>query len=203
MSDLAKLQADMDFIKHLAAEGQQLPLNSGGPLFLAGLIFGVASLLHYGSAVLGFWDVSTGWIWGGAMLLYAVCCFIWCRVHRYAHHSPGTRNRIIGTLWGCIGFSIFLFSLVFAIISYRLQLTAIIVAMPAMVLVLYGLGWVVTAYVAEQRWMQWVGVGCCSCAPLVAWFAQSPEQILIYALALFAFALVPGWLLMQKEKAAP
>lgn len=203
MSDLAKLQADMDFIKHLAVEGRELPLNSGGPLFLAGLIFGLAALLHYALATFDALAlVSTGMIWGGAMLCYALGMGVWSFGYRKKHHSPGTKNRIIGVLWGAVGFSIFLITVIFSIIAYRAQNPAIAQAMAPLVLVLYGLGWLITAYIAEQRWINWISAGCVLFALLVAWFVSAPTQILIYALALFGVALVPGWILLKKEQAA-
>lgn len=201
MSDLARLKADIDFVKTLAVEGGQVPLNGGMPLFLAGLIFGAAALLHYASvsfvAVNGLSSFS---IWGGAMLVYALWGILWGIKNRAALKVQGNKNRIVGTVWGGVGFSIFIFSVTLAILTYRLQNPHLGAFMMPVVLVLYGLGWIITAEVSAQRWMTWIGVGCFVITPLVAWLSLRPEQLLVYALALICSALIPGWLLMVKEK---
>jgi hypothetical protein len=202
MSDLARLKADIEFVKTLAVEGGQVPLNGGFPLFLAGLVFGAAALLHYAAAVsiAPFAQLSSFAIWGSAMLVYAVWCMGWGLKNRAQLKVQGNKNRVVGTVWGGIGFSIFLFSLTLAILSYRLQNSQLAVFMMPMVLGLYGLGWIITAEISAQRWMAWVGVGCFVTTLLIAWLSLRPEQLLVYALALVCSALIPGWLLMTKEK---
>lgn len=202
MADLSRLKADIDFVKTLAVEAGQVPLNAGFPLFLAGLVFGAAALLHYAAvlAVSPFAGLSSFAIWGTAMLVYAVVGMGWGIKNRAALKVQGNKNRVVGAVWGGIGFSIFLFSVTLAILSYRLQSAQLGVFMMPVVLVLYGLGWIITAEVSAQRWMTLIGVGCFIVVPLVAWMSLRPEQLLLYALALVCSALVPGWLLMTKEK---
>lgn len=203
MADLSRLKADIDFVKTLAVEAGQVPLNAGFPLFLAGLVFGAAALLHYAAvlAVSPFAGLSSFAIWGTAMLVYAVVGMGWGMKNRAALKVQGNKNRVVGAVWGGIGFSIFLFSVTLAILSYRLQSAQLGVFMMPVVLVLYGLGWIITAEVSAQRWMTLIGVGCFIVVPLVAWMSLRPEQLLLYALALVCSALIPGWLLMTKEKA--
>lgn len=203
MADLSRLKADIDFVKTLAVEAGQVPLNAGFPLFLAGLVFGAAALLHYAAvlAVSPFAGLSSFAIWGTAMLVYAVAGMGWGMKNRAALKVQGNKNRVVGAVWGGIGFSIFLFSVTLAILSYRLQSAQLGVFMMPVVLVLYGLGWIITAEVSAQRWMTLIGVGCFIVVPLVAWMSLRPEQLLLYALALVCSALIPGWLLMTKEKA--
>lgn len=203
MADLSRLKADIDFVKTLAVEAGQVPLNAGFPLFLAGLVFGAAALLHYAAvlAVSPFAGLSSFAIWGTAMLVYAVVGIGWGMKNRAALKVQGNKNRVVGAVWGGIGFSIFLFSVTLAILSYRLQSAQLGVFMMPVVLVLYGLGWIITAEVSAQRWMTLIGVGCFIVVPLVAWMSLRPEQLLLYALALVCSALIPGWLLMTKEKA--
>lgn len=203
MADLSQLKADVDFIKSMAVEGGQVPLNGGWPLFLAGLIFGVAALVHYVSV--SFETISgltTLAIWGSALLLYMLFGILWSIKNRAALKVQGNKNRLIGTTWGGVGFSIFVFSVAFAISSWRLQNPALGTLMMPMVLVLYGLGWIITSEVSGQRWMAWVGAGCFIIAPLLAWLSLQPEQLLVYALALVCSALIPGWILMTREKAS-
>lgn len=204
MSDLSRLKADIDFVKTLAVEGGQTPLNGGFPLFLAGLIFGSAALLHYAAmvAISPFAGLSSFAIWGSAMLLYALWGIGWGIKNRAALKVQGNKNRVVGAVWGGVGFSIFVFSVTLAILGYRLQNPQLGVFMMPVVLVLYGLGWIITAEVSAQRWMTWVGIGCFVITLLIAWLSLLPEQLLVYALALFCSALIPGWLLMAKEKAA-
>ena len=203
MADLSRLKADVDFMKSMAVEGGQVPLNGGWPLFLAGLIFGAAALVHYVSvSSAAFAGVTTLAIWGGALLIYALFGISWGIKNRAALKVQGNKNRLIGTTWSGIGFSIFVFSVAFAICSWRLQTSVMGTLMMPMVLVLYGLGWIITSEVSSQRWMAWVGAGCFIITPLLAWLSLQPEQLLVYALALVCSALIPGWILMTREKAS-
>lgn len=202
MSDLSRLKADIDFVKTLAVEGGQVPLNGGFPLFLAGLVFGAAALLHYAVAVsiFPFAGLYSLVIWGGAMVVYALFGIGWGIKNRSSLKVQGNKNRVVGAVWGGVGFSIFIFSVTLAILGYRLQNPQLGVFMMPVVLVLYGLGWIITAEVSAQRWMTWIGVGCFAITLLIAWLSLRPEQLLVYALALVCSALIPGWLLMGKEK---
>lgn len=202
MSDLSRLRADIDFVKTLAVEGGQVPLKAGFPLFLAGLIFGAAALLHYAAtiSISPFAGLSSFAIWGSAMLVYALWGIGWGIKNRAGLKVQGNKNRVVGTVWGGIGFSIFLFSVTLGILAYRLQNPQLGMFMMPMVLALYGLGWIITSEVSAQRWMTWIGIGCFVITPLIAWLSLRPEQLLVYALALICSALIPGWLLMAKEK---
>jgi hypothetical protein len=202
MSELSRLKADIDFMKALAVEGGQTPLNGGLPLFMAGLIFGIAALLHYASvSFAAFAGLTTLSIWGGALLAYALWGLWWGVRNRAAFKVQGNKNRVVGTVWSGIGFSIFLFSVTLAILTYRLQTPQLGALMMPIVLGLYGLGWIITAEISAQRWMTLVGIGCFVVVPLIAWLSLRPEQLLLYALALICSALIPGWLLMAKENA--
>ena len=203
MSDLSRLKADIDFVKTLAVEGGKVPLNGGFPLFLAGLVFGVAAVLHYAAVASSslFAGLSSFAIWGGALLVYASWGIGWGIKNRAALKVQGNKNRVVGAVWGGVGFSIFVFSVILAILGYRLQNSQLGVFMMPVVLVLYGLGWIITAELSAQRWMTWVGVGCFVIALPIAWLSLRPEQLLVYALALIGSALIPGWLLMVKESA--
>lgn len=202
MSELSRLKADIDFMKALAVEGGQTPLNGGLPLFMAGLIFGIAALLHYASvSFAAFAGLTTLSIWGGALLAYALWGLWWGVRNRAAFKVQGNKNRVVGTVWSGIGFSIFLFSVTLAILTYRLQTPQLGALMMPIVLGLYGLGWIITAEISAQRWMSLVGIGCFVVVPLIAWLSLRPEQLLLYALALICSALIPGWLLMAKENA--
>lgn len=201
MADLTQLKADVDFMKSLAVDGSRVPFNGGWPLLLAGAIFGGAALIHYFIQVAGAGPDSLT-LWGGAMLLYAVCCLGWGLKSRASFRAQGSKNRVAATAWSGIGFSIFLLSVVQAIVSLRMQAPFPGAFMMPMVLVLYGLGWLITAEASSQRWMSWVGIGCFVMTPLMAWLSFRPEQLLIYAAALVCSALIPGWILLVQARAS-
>jgi hypothetical protein len=74
------------------------------------------------------------------MLVYAVWGVGWGVKNRAALKVQSNKNRVVGTVWSGIGFSIFLFSLTLAILSYRLGNSQLGVFMIPIVLELYGLG---------------------------------------------------------------
>ena len=69
------------------------------------------------------------------------------------------------------------------------------------VLVLYGVGWWVSATASGTGWLRIVAWGCFAGAPTLCVLTNRPEQRLAYAVALVLFAMIPGWALMRAEKA--
>jgi len=196
MSNLPELKADLAYMKSLAVEGQNLPLSGGIVLFLAGLIFGTAALVHYALIETAtFLPLAIWGVWGGALLIFAVASV----VGMSGRATSGVKNRVTGSVWRAVGTAVLIMIAVLALAMYRLDTSIFTVIIAPLVLILYGVAWWVVASLVALREFVGVAIGCFVGALQLAWFSGSAEQILIYALSLWLLVALPGWLMMRRE----
>lgn len=192
---------DIAYMKALAQEGRRAPLLGGSILIAAGLIFGLASIIHYGieSGVIALPPIAYVFLWGGAMLVFFAVLIV--RI-RKADRKPGAQsaaNRAAGAGWMGVGLGVFVMSLSMAVIGWKTHSAIPSLIFPSLIFALYGSGWAVSATMSDQKWQWRLAVACWIAAPLIAFLTGSPLMWLAYAAGLFLFALVPGVLLVRQE----
>jgi hypothetical protein len=192
---------DIAYMKALAQEGRQAPLLGGSILISAGLVFGLASIVHYGidSGIINLPPVAYAYLWGGAGLVFAV---ILAWQIRKTDRKPGAQaaaNRASSAGWMGVGLGVFVMALSMAVISWKVQSEIPFRIFPSLIFALYGAGWAVSATMSDQKWQWRLAIACWIAAPLIAFLTGSPLMWLGYAAGLFLFALVPGVLLVRQE----
>jgi hypothetical protein len=199
---MQNVKDDIAFMRALAAEGQRTPLLGGAILVAAGLIFAAASLAYWG-LLTGLLQLPHGWgsfgIWMGALAVFFVVLTL---VNRRIGGKPGANsptNKASGAAWSAIGFAIFALGLSYAAAGFRLQSEDIMSTFPSVIFALYGAGWAVASAMTGKQWLWWVALGSWAMAPLLGWFATTPEQYLIYAAALLLLMALPGAVLLRQE----
>lgn len=198
---LQSIKDDIAYMKALAQEGRQAPLLGGTILICAGLVFGLASVVHW-AILTGVLAVPKWWlsgVWLTAMVVFFVVLTV---VSMRIGRRPGVRsvgNRASHAVWQAVGYSIF--SLGLAMIAIQLSHPAFnsSLVFPSLILGLYGTGWAVSGTMAGQKWMGWVAMISWIAAPAVALLAGSPHQYLAYAAALLACTLFPGLKMVREE----
>ena len=198
---MSSLQSDIDHMKSLAEDGGRGPMKNGAILFWAGILYGGASVAEYGVAM----NIlpQTGWfqmtIWFGASLLFAVIAAIFGRRNRGARNSSA---KAYDSAWSAVGIGIaFLILSTFLVARQVQNVQAITFMIAPVILVMYGMGWWVSAMMSGQGWLRAISFGCFIGAPIMALLAGRPEQLLAYAVALVLFAAVPGFILMRAARA--
>ncbi len=199
----SNLQNDIDYIKSLAVAGSTGPLRNGANLVWAGLLYGLAAVAQY--AIVVGWLPRNGWIsavvWFGASLVFLAVVLI-CRFGR--GNTVGSQSdKAAETAWSAVGLGIVAFIATTAIIANRVDhsaAAAITYTLAPVILLLYGIGWWVSAVMAKQNWLKLVALGCFAGAPLLALLSGMPEQLLAYALCLVLFATMPGIILMRASR---
>lgn len=198
---MSSLQSDIDYMKSLAEDGGRGPMKNGAVLFWAGILYGGASLAEYGVAM----NVlpQTGWfqmtIWFGASLLFAVIAAIFGRRNRGARNASA---KAYDSAWTAVGIGIaFLILSTFLVARQVQDVQAVTFMIAPVILVMYGMGWWVSAMMSGQGWLKAISFGCFIGAPIMALLAGRPEQLLAYAAALVLFAAIPGFVLMRAARA--
>lgn len=192
---------DIAYMKALAQEGHRAPLLGGSVLIAAGLVFGLTSLVHYGieSGLIDLPPVAYAVLWGGAMLIFFAVLIVQARRFGTKPGAQSAANRAAGAGWMGVGLGIFVMSLSMAVISWKVQSPIPSLIFPSLIFALYGSGWAVSATMSDQKWQWRLAIACWIAAPLIALLTGSALMWLAYAAGLFAFALLPGVLLVRQE----
>jgi hypothetical protein len=198
--------ADIAWMRNLAEEGAGTPFQGASILMSAGLIYSVASLIHWaqisglvelpGIAVGIVWLIATGFFLAVLVLLIA-------RLKR-REGVMTSGNRASSTVWSALGWGIFAMFASLTALGYQLGEDAILLGaalIPSIIMVFYGIGWAVTATMHRNRVLWWLMFGSFLAAPLLALMAGQNAQYLAYAAALFLLMALPGWVLMRQARA--
>lgn len=199
--------ADIAWMRRLAEEGGQEPMRGASLLMFGGLLYGLASLLHWSIIAdllpLGENQVWTAWV--GATVLYWIVLAVTLPRLRHGAGVSTAANRAAGIAWSGMGWGIFAMFLTITVLALRLGesvLEGLYVLIPSMIMIFYGVGWAVHATMFRSRPLWMLSLGSFAAAPVLALFAGSAEQYLAYAAALFLLMALPGWLLMHAAKPA-
>jgi hypothetical protein len=142
--------------------------------------------------------VGIEWLAATVLFLLSLPILIW-----RLKSQPGvktTANRVVATVWACVGWGIFALFASMMVNDYRMgaaQGMGTFWLVPSIIMVFYGVGWAATAslYGAGRLW--WLSIGSFVSAPVLAALSGSPEQYLAYAACLFGLMALPGVLLVR------
>ena len=197
--------ADIAWMRQLAEEGADAPMQGASILMSAGLIYGTASLFHW-AQISGVFATSglaigIGWLAATALFLLTLAVVI-PRLKRGSGVMTAS-NRASGTVWSSLSWGIFALFLSMAAVGWRTgeqgALLALSLSMSA-IMVFYGIGWAVTAAMYRSRRLWGLAIGSFAAAPLLALLTGRDEQYLAYAAALFLLMALPGFLLLRAAR---
>ena len=197
--------ADIAWMRRLAEEGAEAPMQGTSILMSAGLIYGTASLFHW-AQISGVFPTSgvaigIGWLVASALFLLTLAVVI-PRLKREGGVMTAS-NRASGTVWSALGWGIFALFLSMAAVGWRTgeagALLALSLSMSA-IMVFYGIGWAVTGAMYRSRRLWCLAVASFATAPILAALTGLADQYLAYAAALFLLMALPGFLLMRAAR---
>ncbi len=198
----SQLQSDIDYIKSLAEAGGASPLRNGSNLLWAGIIYAVAAVGQY--AIVKGWLPQTAWmslsLWFGGSLIFGIIATLSGMARRKRMGSSAVKAA--ETAWDGVGLGLMAFLLTaYVVATHSSDPASITFLLAPGVLLLYGVGWWVSAKMSKQTWLKFIAFGCFIGSPLMGLMAGRPEQLLVYAVCLIVLAAVPGAILMRAEKA--
>lgn len=197
--------ADIAWMRRLAEEGAQAPMQGASILMAAGLTFSAGSLAFW-AEINGMFEVpgimGVSWLAATALFL-AILTFNLARPGRRTGVTTAA-NRVIGTVWSAVGMGIFALFVALIINDVRIGASDGFNSFwlaPSVIMVFYGLGWAVTSAMLKSRPLWLLAMASFAAAPLLALLAGQAAQYLAYAAALFLLMALPGWLLMRQARA--
>lgn len=194
--------ADIAWMRRLAEEGADAPMQGASILMSAGLIYGAASLFHWAQITDQFPSSGPviGLVWLAATLLFLlVLAVIIVRLKRGGGVMTAS-NRATTTVWSALGWGIFVLFGSMAALGWRAGGEGVEIAfwlVPSVIMVFYGIGWAVSAAMYKSGRLWWLAIASFLAAPLLAALTGSADQYLAYAAALFLLMALPGFLLMR------
>lgn len=194
--------ADIAWMRRLAEESAEAPMQGASILMSAGLLYGAASLFHW-AQISGVFPTSglaigIGWLAATALFLLTLAVVI-PRLKRDGGVMTAG-NRASATVWSALGWGIFALFLSMAAVGWRSGEAGALLALSlsiSAIMVFYGIGWAVTAAMYRSRMLWGLAVASFAAAPLLAALTGLDEQYLAYAAALFLLMALPGFLLMR------
>jgi hypothetical protein len=199
--------ADIAWMRRLAEEGAQTPMQGASILFGAGIIWGLGSLGHWAivSRAVDVGHEAITYVWLAAAAVFAVLLVAVLTRLKRAGGVQTAANRAAGTAWSAVGWGIFALAVSMMVLGWRLGEDALMVGfalIPSMIMVAYGSGWAVSAAMLRGRGMWLLVIASFAAAPALAALTGMAEQYLAYAAALFLLMALPGWRLMRAAKRA-
>jgi hypothetical protein len=200
MSDTTQtLRDDIAFVRALAEEGRQTPYR-GEISLAAGVIWGSASLYHW-SVASQVWHPpggmsSIGWGWMAAVVVFAIA-----GVPLGMYRSRPGCNRVAGAAWSGVGLACLTICAGAALAGWRTHQYVVFTMIPPMIMALYGGGWLVGAVAFRAPWQRWLGGLCLLTSLGLAFTADRIDQYLLFALALYLLAGLPGLLAVLRDRA--
>lgn len=193
----------MSTLAMTSTDDAQAPIAlDGGMQFWAGLSYGTASFIQYlvltGRLQLPH-PAMIGLVWMAASVGFIVFGVIWkLGSDPLLLKEPG--HKRFRAVWVSLIIGAFIIIAALAIMLHRLdpQLNLNMMTAP-ITLSVYGIGWRAAAVMTGRGWPNLLSLGAFAGAVALAFLAGSAEQSLGYSLALLAFAVVPGGLLLMRR----
>jgi hypothetical protein len=196
--DTSSSANDLAYLRSLAEAGKDAPLSAGPYLVAGGGWFAVASAV-IGSAELALIPFDREEVMPasmiGACVGFAVTLALLLR--RDGRRAETNTNKAVGAAWTAAGVGIFLYFLAVQLASWRMGSPELLNSIMLVVLLLYGVAWLVTAQVAGQRWMYGVTILTAISLFGVAAALATPAAWLAYSGAIVLSGILPGAYLMH------
>lgn len=196
------IQNDIDYMKSLAVDGARGPLRNGASLMWAGVLYAVASCVHYAfvTHLIPYpnpWFIALNWLLASAIFAVLAVTTAPRRTGK-----PSDLACVAYSAWTAVGLSIGAFiALLIVVANVLQQLETVTFIIAPFVLIVYGIGWWVSAAASAQKWTRLVAIGCFIAAPVLGLLTGKPEQLIAYAVCLVLFAAIPGMVLMRADRA--
>lgn len=195
------LQDDIAYMRALAHEGRHTPQLGGNVLMTAGIVFGVAAVVHFAIdyGLISLPPISYSVIWGVAMLVFFAVLIGQVRGQAGRPGVQSPVNRATNTAWMGVGLATFVLALSMGIIGWKTQSPYVAYIFPSLIFALYGAAWAVSAEMSGLKWQWKLAIGAWIAAPAIALLIDTPFIWLGYAAGLILFAFVPGLILRRQE----
>lgn len=194
---------DLDYLRDVAASGQNAPLLGGRFLVWWGALTALAYAGHYAIArgIIGGDGSAFGWLWGSYMLLGIGGQIVLTR--SLSPSKPGASsmgNRAERVVWQASGFALFGYFVSLILKSLTTGVPDMGFAYSfAVVFIVYGVSLITAGVLGESVVLQRAGIGALCLVPVAAWFAGTAVSWLIASIGAALCVFLPGVMMLRNE----
>lgn len=192
-------QEDLAFIRKMMADTQTIMVDDGKPAIVWGILVAIGMVATY-IGVLTNTDFGIAWMWI-ALSLIGWGYVYYYRVQKVKRtHTRTLAGRMIGAIWGASGFAIGLV-IVLTFVSPSISGMQIIspLALTSITAIILGVAYFISGLLYGKRWVSYLSLGWWTGA-VVMMLWPTVHVLVIYALMLVAFQIVPGIILYRNSK---
>ncbi|MEI8134647.1 MAG: hypothetical protein WCH46_06155 [bacterium] len=194
---------ELAFIKKIISESRESFVEDGKPYILWGVIVALGMTLTYISAMTQT-ELYVGYIWLGLSLLgWATIIYFVKDKKKKAARTRSFVDRIQGAIWGACGMAIGL-TVVLIIVRDNMNINDVppihqyyICFITAIII---GIAYFLSGIANDLKWLSNIGYGWWAGAIVMILF-PSVHILLLYAILIVLFHVVPGIILMKRYKA--
>jgi len=190
---------DLAFMKALVETGASRHQAVFGEIYLsAGLLYGFQTLVSWGQA-LGVVVLSPaqGLAFGVGVTVVFLAHLSWALWRSRDTRGGSTANRAISAAFGAAGMTNLVLLVIFGMVGGREHSLLIWLLYPTTVFALQGGCWFLAFTLRRRAWLGVVALGWFATAVAMAATLATPAFVLITALGLFAWMVVPGAVMLH------
>lgn len=202
MSNQDTLRDDISYLRKLAESGHRGQILGGMFLVMAGMVFGLASIIsfavrHFGLAIPGY---SEARLWIGAGLVFLVLWFVlFQQIRRRGTLGNTGVNAMFGVIWAAMGAGVMTAFFSTLLVEQVLHAPVVLNAYVPVIYAFYGTAWIASAALAKRRWMYVAGLGALAFAFVMAMLSEKDWQSFAMGVGLFLLLVAPGFKLVSDE----
>lgn len=199
-SDTQSVRDDVAFMRKLLEDGERSQMAGGVISVLGGGIYGVQCLVQW-AATAGYITLSQlGWLIASFLPTIVFCVILTWYLVKSRHDVQRGTDRSINAVFAALGITNLVILIIVGSLAARENSMNIYEIYPAVVFALQGGGWMVAWWLRRHVWLALVAAGWFASAITLGFLIGTTTYILVAALSLFAFLMLPGFGLIRAAR---
>lgn len=196
-TDTQSAREDIAFMRKLLEDGERSQMTGGIISVLGGGIYGLQCLVQW-AAVAGVITLNElGWMITSFLPTVVFLTILTWYLVKSRHQVQRGTDRSINAVFGALGVTNLVLLVVIGSFAARESSMNIYEIYPAVVFALQGGGWMVAWWLRRELWLGAVAAGWFASAIALGFLIGTTTYILVAALSLFAFLMLPGFALIR------
>jgi hypothetical protein len=187
-------ELELSVIKKIMEDSRNIALNNGWHYILWGVVVSCALIANYIMALTRVANNSIGLMWFVLMISTAIAAGIY--ESRVAKRRPAQTfaGKLLSSLWFAGGIAMFIFGFAGTVSgAYNPVYVCSVIS------TVLGVTYFVSGEIQQIKWLKWLSLGWWAGA-VYTFFFGSVHTLLIFAIMLIFFQVVPGIILNRKYK---
>jgi len=192
--DTKQAESELALIKQMMADSRQVVADNGRHYIFWGIVVTAALVANYIMALQHVSMNYAGMMWFITMISASIIDAIVERRKQKISRVKTFAGRLLGALWAASGISMFMLGFVGTITG---AYNAIYIC--SLISIVLGVAYYTSGSIQQIKWLQWLSLGWWAGA-VYTFVYPSIHTLLIFALMMICFQVIPGIILYKKWK---